>query len=198
MNRDLRPDRLLAAYAAGIFPMDVDGELCWFSPDPRAILPLDSFHIPHTLRQVIRQGRYEVRIDTDFAAVMRGCADRPDGTWISDEIIDAYPRLHEMGVGHSVEAWRDGALAGGLYGVALGGAFFGESMFHVRRDASKVALVGLVDRARACGMRLLDIQYRTAHLDRFGAVAIPRSHYLRRLAEAIRLPCDFGRVESAT
>lgn len=194
MNRDLKPDRLLAAYAAGIFPMDVDGELCWFSPDPRAILPLESFHIPHTLRQVIRQERFEVRIDTAFEAVMRGCADRPDGTWISDEIIGAYTRLHEMGFGHSVEAWREGALAGGLYGVALGGAFFGESMFHVRRDASKVALVGLVERARACGMRLLDVQYRTAHLDRFGAVEIPRGEYLRRLAEAIRLPCEFGRI----
>lgn len=191
MNPLLQPDHLLAAYAAGIFPMDVQGELQWFAPDPRAILPLNEFHVSGTLRQLIRQARFDVRVDTDFEGVMRGCADRPDGTWISQEIIQAYTQLHLLGFAHSVEAWHEGRLAGGLYGVRIGGVFCGESMFHVERDASKVALVGLVDRMKTAGMILLDIQFRTPHLDRFGAIDISRREYQRRLKTALRMSCKF-------
>ncbi|MCK6484871.1 MAG: leucyl/phenylalanyl-tRNA--protein transferase [Gemmatimonadaceae bacterium] len=192
---DLEPTRLLTAYANGIFPMDVDGELCWFSPDPRAILPLDAFHVPRTLRQVVRQGRFEIRVDGDFAAVILACAERPiEQTWISEEIVAAYTRLHELGFAHSVEAWRDGELAGGLYGVALGGAFFGESMFHRRRDASKAALVALVERMKARGFSLLDVQWPTPHLRRFGVIEVPRREYLRRLRAALLLKCDFRAI----
>jgi leucyl/phenylalanyl-tRNA---protein transferase len=176
---------LVSAYCQGIFPMDVDGRILWFSPDPRAIIPLDEFHASRTLIQTIRQGRFEIRIDTAFTAVMRGCADRADGTWISQEIVEAYVRLHELGLAHAVEAWREGELAGGLYGVALGGAFFGESMFSRQRDASKVALAALVERMRTRGYTLLDIQFMTDHLARFGAVEIPRADYLRRLEGAL-------------
>ncbi len=185
----------MTAYANGIFPMDVDGELCWFSPDPRAILPLDAFHVPRTLRQVVRQGRFEIRVDGDFAAVILACAERPiEQTWISEEIVAAYTRLHELGFAHSVEAWRDGELAGGLYGVALGGAFFGESMFHRRRDASKAALVALVERMKARGFSLLDVQWPTPHLRRFGVIEVPRREYLRRLRAALLLKCDFRAI----
>lgn len=189
---DLEPTRLLTAYSNGIFPMDVDGELCWFSPDPRAVLPLDGFHVPRTLRQVMRQRRFEIRVDSDFDAVIRACAERPrEQTWISEEIVAAYTRLHELGFAHTVEAWHDGELAGGLYGVALGGAFFGESMFHRRRDASKAALVALVERMKSRGYALLDVQWPTPHLRRFGVIEIPRREYLRRLRAALLLKCDF-------
>ncbi len=187
----LTPEILVAAYRQGIFPMDVEGRLCWFSPDPRAILPLDGFHVSKTLRQLCRQGRFEIRINHGFRAVMEGCADREEGTWISPEIIEAYVVLHERGLAHSVEAWYEGELAGGLYGVALGGAFFGESMFHRRRDASKVALVHLVERLRERGYRLLDVQFTTPHLARFGAIEIPRTAYLRRLRAALAMECRF-------
>ncbi len=187
----LTTEVLVAAYAQGIFPMDVEGRIAWFSPDPRAIIPLDAFHASKTLRQLCRQGRYEIRIDRRFRDVMEACADRPEGTWISTEILDAYTALHEAGLAHSVEAYREGDLAGGLYGVAIGGAFFGESMFHRRRDASKVALVHLVDRLRERGYRLLDVQWTTPHLERFGAVEIPRAQYLRRLRAALSVPCRF-------
>lgn len=187
----LTPEVLVAAYASGIFPMDVDGELCWFSPDPRTIIPLDSFHASKTLMQTYRQGRFEMRIDTAFEAVMRGCGHRDEGTWISEEIVEAYCQLHELGAAHSVETWRNGELAGGLYGVALGGAFFGESMFSRQRDASKVALVALVQRMRERGFTLLDVQFTTEHLARFGAIEIPREEYLQKLAQALRVQARF-------
>jgi len=167
--------------------MDVDGRIHWFSPDPRAILPLGSFHASKTLLQTCRSGRFEWRINHAFEDVMRSCADRSEGTWISEEICRAYLRLHELGIAHSVECWKDGTLVGGLYGVAIGGAFFGESMFHRVRDASKVALVRLVEHMTDRGYTLLDLQWLTPHLERFGAIAVPRSEYLQRLFKAIRL-----------
>lgn len=169
-----------------------DGEIGWFSPDPRGILPLDAVHVSSRLARVIRSGRFEVVIDRDFEAVMRACAaDREDGTWISEEIIASYVALHQVGMAHSVETWRQGRLAGGLYGVHLGGAFFGESMFHVETDASKVALAALVTRMRDRGFSLLDIQWVTPHLAQFGAIEIPRHEYLARLARALVQPCTF-------
>ncbi len=188
---ELQPEVLIAAYCSGYFPMDVEGELGWFSPDPRAIIPLDAFHASHTLRQLYRSRRFEVRLNSAFSDVIRGCADRPNGTWISPEIIAAYERLHRCGVAHSVETWQDGILAGGLYGVALGGAFFGESMFHRVRDASKIALLALVERLQARGFRLLDTQWMTDHLRRFGAVEIPREQYLRKLRRALAVKTAF-------
>ena len=189
-------DLLVSAYASGWFPMAVaDGEIRWFSPDPRGIIPLDHFHIPRRLARVIRRGTFTIEIDRDFASVIRHCAmaDREDdgGTWIDEQIYDSYCALHEAGYAHSVEAWQDGALAGGLYGVALGGAFFGESMFHRVTDASKVALVALVERLRGHGFTLLDTQWTTEHLEQFGATDIPRDEYLRRLDAALRLPRKF-------
>ena len=183
----LSPDLLIAAYSEGVFPMALDdGEIGWFSPDPRGVLPLDTFHVPSRLARVIRQGTFEVRIDTAFEAVMRACAKRPDdGTWISEAIVAAYVRLFELGLAHSVETWRAGELVGGLYGVHLGRAFFGESMFHRETDASKVALAALVGRLNARGFTLLDTQWRTPHLEQFGAVEIPRDEYLRRLGVAL-------------
>lgn len=188
----LTPELLISAYAQGIFPMGIDGRIGWFSPDPRGVLPLDQVRVSGTLGQTIRSGKFEIRIDCDFESTMRGCTDRPDGTWISEAIVEAYVVLHAIGCAHSVEAWRDDRLVGGLYGVALGGAFFGESMFHRERDASKVALIALVERLRARGFALLDIQYVTPHLARFGAVDIPRSEYMARLADALERGCRFA------
>jgi leucyl/phenylalanyl-tRNA--protein transferase len=188
-------DLLLSAYASGWFPMAVaPGEIRWFSPDPRGIIPLDTFHVPSRLARVIRSGRFDVRINTDFAAVMQGCAERrePEGTWIDDEILESYVALHREGYAHSVEAWQDGALAGGLYGVALGGAFFGESMFHRVADASKVALAALVARLGARGFLLLDTQWVTDHLSQFGAEEIPRRRYLRLLNTAMATNVSFA------
>ena len=189
----IEPALLVQAYCQGIFPMAMDdGEIGWFSPDPRGIIPLEAFHVPSRLSRVVRSRRFEVAIDRDFEGVMRACADdRDEGTWISEDIIGSYLALHRLGLAHSVEAWRDGRLAGGLYGVHLGGAFFGESMFHRETDASKVALVALVTRMRERGFRLLDIQWVTPHLEQFGATEIPRDDYLLRLAEALRQPCAF-------
>ncbi len=187
MKYKLEPEELIAAYARGAFPMDVSGRLRWFSPEPRGILPLDGFHASSTLRQLWRKKRFEIRIDTRFRDVMLACADRSDGTWISEEIIEGYCRLHELGWAHSVEAWREGELAGGLYGVRLGGAFFGESMFHRQRDASKIALYGLVEKLRAGGFALLDVQFATTHLAKFGVVELSRAAYLRRLRAALGL-----------
>jgi len=189
----LPPEILLTAYANGYFPMAVEtGEIRWFSPDPRAILPLDTFHVPRRLQRVVRQGRFEIRIDTAFREVIEACAEREDGSWIDREIIESYCALHEAGAAHSVEAWRENRLAGGLYGVSLGSAFFGESMFHRETDASKVALVGLVERLRARGYRLLDVQWTTPHLEAVGAVEIRRRTYLRWLRQAIEVRCEFG------
>jgi leucyl/phenylalanyl-tRNA--protein transferase len=189
----LEPELVIRAYREGIFPMAMeDGSIGWFSPDPRAVIPLDQFHAPSRLGRVLRQARFEIAIDRAFEAVMRACAERPDdGTWISEEIVRCYTALHRLGKAHSVEAWREGRLAGGLYGVCLGGAFFGESMFHRETDASKVALASLVQRLRERGFRLLDVQWLTPHLERFGAVEIPRRVYLRELKEALDLDRQF-------
>jgi leucyl/phenylalanyl-tRNA--protein transferase len=190
----LDPVLLVAAYRQGVFPMAVeDGTIAWFSPDPRGVIPLDTFHVSSRLARVVRRGTFTIRIDHDFERVIRACADRGEvpSTWISEEIVASYVELARLGLAHSVEAWQDGELAGGLYGVHIGGAFFGESMFHRVTDASKVALVALVERLRARGFTLLDTQWITPHLQRFGAVEIPRRQYLRRLADAIARPCRF-------
>lgn len=177
---------LLHAYRNAVFPMAMeDGEVAWFSPDPRAIIPIDDgFHVPHGLRRTLKKGHFEVRVNTSFEAVMRGCAQR-DETWINEEIIESYANLHRIGYAHSVEIWLEGRLAGGLYGVALGGAFFGESMFHEVTDASKVALHALVCRLRERGFSLLDTQWLTPHLASFGAHEIPRADYRRRLQACV-------------
>lgn len=185
-------DQLLEAYATGFFPMSDGGRIRWYSPNPRGIIPLERFHIPSRLARVVRQGRFEVRADTAFRRVIESCAaDREEGTWISPEIVESYAALHDAGRAHSIEAWRDGELVGGLYGVAVGGAFFGESMFHHARDASKVALAALVERLRARNFSLLDVQWVTPHLETFGAIEIPRRRYLMMLEEAIRLDRSF-------
>ncbi len=185
------PDLLLQGYRMGVFPMAMeDGSIEWFSPDPRAILPLDQFHIPHGLRRSLRQKTFEIKVDHRFEEVIENCAARED-TWINREIIESYMRLHELGYAHSVEAWREGKLAGGLYGIAIGGAFFGESMFHRVTDASKIALVGLVEHLRARKFALLDSQWLTPHLRQFGGIEIPRSHYLGLLKRAVDLPRKF-------
>jgi leucyl/phenylalanyl-tRNA--protein transferase len=193
VSESIDPRVLLSAYAQGVFPMAMeDGEIGWFSPDPRGILPLDSFHVPSRLARVVRRGAFEIHIDRGFERVMRACAaSHEDGTWINEAIIRSYVALHERGCAHSVEAWRGGDLAGGLYGVHLGGAFFGESMFHRVTDASKVALVALVDRLVSRGFTLLDIQWTTEHLEQFGAVEIPREDYLDRLTGALGKDCVF-------
>lgn len=184
-------DLLLQGYRLGVFPMAMeDDSIEWFSPDPRAILPLDNFHVPHALRRLLRRDVFEMTIDTAFSEVIRGCAKRKD-TWISREIIQSYTRLHELGHAHSVEAWKEGKLAGGLYGVVVGGAFFGESMFHRVTDASKVALVTLVEHLRARKFVLLDTQWLTPHLQQFGGIEISRNHYLRLLRRAVELPRKF-------
>jgi leucyl/phenylalanyl-tRNA--protein transferase len=193
----LDSELLVSAYASGWFPMAVEsGEIRWFSPDPRGIIPLETFAISRRLARVWRQGRFEIAVNRAFADVMRACAaidrDPADpGTWITQEIIDSYVTLHAHGLAHSVEAWREGRLVGGLYGVALGGAFFGESMFHRETDASKIALVALVERLRARGYQLLDTQWSTPHLEQFGAIEVPRKEYLRKLERALRVSCQF-------
>jgi leucyl/phenylalanyl-tRNA--protein transferase len=187
-------DLLAAAYAGGYFPMaDETGEIRWYSPDPRGIIPLEAFHVPARLGRTVRQGRCPVTFDTKFRDVIQACRrDRDEGSWINDEIEDSYCVLHGRGLAHSVEVWHDGRLAGGLYGVSLGGAFFGESMFHTVRDASKLALCALVERLRARGYRLLDVQWVTPHLEQFGAVEIPRRRYLQMLKPALTVPCRFS------
>jgi leucyl/phenylalanyl-tRNA--protein transferase len=188
---------LLAAYASGWFPMaDEEGVISWYSPDPRGVLPIDAFHVPSRLQRVVRQGQVQVEIDTAFEEVMRACAEaerEPEdtGTWISEEIIESYCALHDQGYAHSVEVRQDGALVGGLYGVSLGGAFFGESMFHRVTDASKVALVELVKRLQSRGFILLDTQWVTGHLQQFGAIEIPRPEYLQRLDDSLKLDVSF-------
>ena len=183
---------LRAAYADGWFPMGEKGTrlIEWFSPDPRGVLPLTAFHVPARLGRTLRARRFEIRVDTAFAAVMAACAERDD-TWISDVIRETYAAMHLAGQAHSVECWREGRLVGGLYGVALGGAFFGESMFHVETDASKVALAALVDRLRVRQYQLLDLQWVTPHLAQFGAVEIRRGRYLQALREALARSCSF-------
>lgn len=187
----ITPELLLKAYAIGVFPMAEardDPHLHWIEPEARGILPLDTFHVPRRLARTIRGGRFQIRFDHDFAAVIRACAESTDGrpsTWINLPIEKLYIDLHGRGFAHSVEAWRDGALVGGLYGVAIGAAFFGESMFSRERDASKVALVHLVERLRAGGFRLLDTQFVTNHLAQFGTLEVPRADYRRMLSDAV-------------
>lgn len=192
MGADLEPGTLLAAYRRGLFPMPSDdGEtpMLWWSPQQRGILPLDGFKVSRSLRQSTR--RMEIRVDTAFTEVIAACSDPSrDSGWIDDKIIAAYTRLHELGWVHSVETWQDGELVGGLYGVATGGLFAGESMFHRVRDASKVALVGLVEllRDEYADQRLLDVQWQTDHLASLGVVEAPRSSYTRMLQVALELP----------
>lgn len=188
----LAPEILLQGYRLGVFPMAMeDGSIEWFSPDPRGVLPLDQFHTPHALARVLRKGVFQIRINTSFTEVIRRCADREE-SWINAEIIASYTRLHLLGHAHSVETWKDDKLVGGLYGVALGGAFFGESMFHEVTDASKVALAALVDRLRAKSFLLLDTQWLTPHLARFGGTEISRRQYMYVLGRAVALPCQFA------
>lgn len=195
--RSLSPEALLGAYADGAFPMtDPDGVTRWYTADPRGVIPLDDrFHVPGTLRQVIRQKRFEIRVNFDFPTVMTACMRTrrrgEQGSWISPELIAAYTRLHAIGHAHSVEAWQGDRLVGGLYGVSLCGAFFGESMFHRVRDASKVALVALVERLRERGFTLLDAQASTRHLRRFGCLEIPSADYLQLLDAALERNCRF-------
>ena len=182
---------LLQAYRQAVFPMAMEnGEIAWFSPDPRAIIPLDTFHVPHGLRRTIRKAPFEIRVDTAFEQVMRGCATREE-TWINEDIIASYLELHHRGFAHSVETWKEGELAGGLYGVAIGGAFFGESMFHRVTDASKVALYALVQRLRERDYMLLDTQWITPHLKLFGAMEIPRVIYRQLLKASLKQSCTF-------
>jgi leucyl/phenylalanyl-tRNA--protein transferase len=193
---EITPQVLLKAYAIGIFPMAEaadDPNLYWIEPEERGIIPLDRFHIPRRLERTVASGRFDVRVDTDFAAVIEGCAaaapDRPK-TWINEQIRKLYGELFAMGACHTVETWRDGRLVGGLYGVALGAAFFGESMFSRETDASKVALVHLVRRLIAGGYRLLDTQFTTDHLKQFGAIDIDRGVYQEMLSAAVAMPVD--------
>ena len=191
----LTPTLLLDAYCRGYFPMaEEDGAVYWYDPDPRAVLPLDGLHVPRSLRQRMRRPDYEVRCDTAFREVLRACAAPAPGrekTWISGEFIDLYSRLHDLGLAHSVETWMEGRLVGGLYGVAIQGLFAGESMFSRRTDASKIALVRLVERLRDRGYSLLDVQFTTDHLRRFGVVEIPRTRYRTLLAEALTREARF-------
>ena len=193
----LPPELLLTAYASGVFPMADDAEddqLFWVEPEWRGVLPLDRFHVPRSLRRTIRRGLFEIRYDTDFHGVIEGCAggssDRPK-TWINRPIREVYGKLFEMGNCHTVETWRGGRLVGGLYGVTLGRAFFGESMFSRETDASKVALVHLVERLVEKGFVLLDTQFRTDHLERFGVVAVHRDEYEAMLADALNGFAEF-------
>lgn len=197
VGADLEPSTLLAAYARGLFPMDVgrDGPIGWWSPDPRAVLPLDGMRVTRSLRASAR--RYRVTIDTAFDDVVAGCADqRRSHGWITPEFSSAYSRMHGLGYAHSVEAWMGDELVGGLYGVEIGGLFAGESMFHRARDASKVALLALVDalgaQDGAAEGRLLDVQWQTPHLESLGVVTITRDDYLRRLMRALDLPPRLG------
>jgi leucyl/phenylalanyl-tRNA--protein transferase len=191
---DLRTERLLLAYRRGIFPWyEAGGPILWWSPDPRAIIELDGLRLPRRLLRTIRSGRFLVTVNRDFAGVIGGCADRPgQGTWLTPEMIAAYRRLHQLGHAHSVEVWHADRLAGGLYGVALGGMFAGESMFTCVRDASKVALAFVVDYLRTRGFQLFDIQFRTEHTGRLGAIEVPRQEYLQRLSKAVQLPVRFA------
>jgi leucyl/phenylalanyl-tRNA--protein transferase len=197
---DLTPRRLLAAYARGIFPwFGEEGPILWWSPDPRLVLRPEWLHVPRSLARTMRRGRYAVRADTAFGEVIRRCASagRPGqrGTWITPEMVEAYEQLHRMGFAHSFESWEGTRLAGGLYGVSLGGAFFGESMFAERPDASKVAFVASVRWLSQRGISLVDCQVWTEHLARFGAREVPRAEFLAELARVLRHPSLPGRWE---
>lgn len=190
-NKSLDPSIVVRAYTQGIFPMaDKRGTISWYAPDPRAILEHHNFHIARSLRATIRKGLYEIRMDTAFEQVMRYCGARED-TWINEEFIHTYTYLHKIGFGHSVEAWQNGELVGGLYGLAIGGAFMGESMFSRAIDASKVCLAALVEHLQTGGYVLHDTQFLTPHLASLGVTEIARAEYERRLYVAVRLPCTW-------
>ena len=201
---ELTPELFLKAYACGVFPMAErhdSPEVYWIDPDFRGVLPLDDFHLPKRLARTMRSGLYRVTVDQDFAGTIRGCARRTQKrreTWINAPLARVFTELHVRGHAHSVEVWRAGRLVGGLYGVALGAVFFGESMFSLERDASKVALVALIERLKQGGFMLLDTQFVTAHLKRFGAIEIPRATYLARLAEALSRHASFYSGASST
>ena len=186
IGADLQPATLIAAYRRGVFPMHLaSGELAWWSPNPRGILALEDLRVSRSLRKSV--ARFDVTVATAFATVMRACNEGREDSWITEDFVAAYTELHAMGWAHSVEVWRDGALAGGLYGLEVGGLFAGESMFHRQRDASKVAMVALVRRLQQCGgARLLDVQWRTEHLASLGVTDISREEYLTRLRAARR------------
>ncbi|MEO1680558.1 MAG: leucyl/phenylalanyl-tRNA--protein transferase [Pseudomonadota bacterium] len=199
MDAPLTPELLLQAYASGIFPMAEDrdsDEIFWVDPRRRGVIPLEGFHISRSLARVIRQDRFAIRTDTDFAGVVSGCADRPE-TWINETIAALYGRLFDMGAAHSLEVWERDVLVGGVYGVTIGAAFFGESMFSRRTDASKIALAYLVDRLRLGGFTLFDTQFVTPHLRRLGAEEISRADYHFRLRNALELEADFGAAGAA-
>ncbi len=188
----LAPEVLVEAYGSGVFPMgeEESNAIHWFQPDPRAIIPLDAFHVPKRLERTLRRGDFDIAYNKAFSEVMTGCAEgRP--AWITDRILRAYNRLHQLGYAHSVEVWREGELVGGLYGVQLGGAFMAESKFHRVRDASKIALVKLVERLRERGFSILEVQYLTEHLKQFGTVEIRLSRYLEMLEKARKKRCVF-------
>ncbi|HEX2486502.1 MAG TPA: leucyl/phenylalanyl-tRNA--protein transferase [Myxococcota bacterium] len=194
---DLSVERLLLAYSCGIFPWHGGPPILWYAPDPRAVLPPARLHVPQRLRRTLRRGGFTVTLDAAFREVVEACAAAPrpgqDGTWITPDMVDAYTELHRQGLAHSAEAWRDGRLVGGVYGPSLGSAFFGESMFHRERDASKVALVALVWQLDAWGFTLFDAQLQTPHLVRFGVEPWPRARFQAALAEALERPTRRGR-----
>jgi leucyl/phenylalanyl-tRNA--protein transferase len=190
---DLHPRRLIQAYSNGVFPWFDEGEpICWWSPDPRAIIELGGLHVSRRLRRTLRSQRFTFSINNDFAGVIRSCADRREGTWITAAMVRAYETLHHEGWAHSVEAWRRHELAGGIYGVAIGGFFAGESMFTRDRDASKACLVFLVEHLHRQGFQLFDIQFRTEHTTRLGAIEIARAEYLVRLKKALTVAATFA------
>lgn len=193
---DLEPETLVDAYRHGIFPWPTeDGTLYWWSPDPRAVIPLDALHVSRSLRRTLRSGTFHCTVDKAFDAVVEGCTERRAGTWLVPSMVAAYQRLHRLGIAHSVEVWDDEErLAGGVYGVALGGAFMGESMFSRVTDASKVALVALVEQLRSDGFTLLDVQVPHPHLERMGAVSVPRERFLAELSRALSVSASFGKA----
>lgn len=192
VRQRLTPELLSLAYAEGYFPMPdpETGKVLWFNPDPRAVIPLDGFHVSHSLKKELRKEAFRVTFDTAFVEVMRACADRED-TWITEEFVEAYSALHRLGRAHSVEVWRGEELHGGVYGVSLGGAFFAESKFHRSRNTSKIALYHLVEHLKAHGFMLLEVQFITPHLKTLGAVEIPATDYEKRLREALRKRARF-------
>jgi leucyl/phenylalanyl-tRNA--protein transferase len=198
LGGELTSDWLLDAYTHGIFPWPMgkrEMPTPWFSPDPRAIFDFDLFHVPRRLSRVVKSGRFEITFDRNFTAVIHGCATgtgRKGGTWLTPEMLEAYIHMHELGHAHSVEAWLEGRLAGGVYGIAIAGLFAAESMFYRVPEASKVALVRLVEHLRSRGYALMDIQQLTPHTARFGAIEISRQEYLERLAEALEKPVEFS------
>ena len=197
MRQTLSPELLEMAYRQGFFPMaEDDGTIRWYWPDPRAIMDLFHFHVPHRLARIIRQGRFDMALDRDFEEVIRGCADR-DETWISEEFIVIYSEMHRLNKAHSVEAYHNGQLAGGIYGISLGGSFMAESMFSRETGASSVCLVHLVKHLLSCGYTLFDVQFMTPHLQRFGGIEIPRTEYLKRLQQALKQRCSFAKGQDS-